>query len=96
MVKIDVLVLNGSSPAALGITLDVIDNVNRLAGETIFEWRAVVADGSAAQLRGGVTLPAQPLAKVRPRDLVVVLGRRVFPTGDSPVKTSDSRTPSAS
>lgn len=74
MVKIDILVLEGSSPAALGVTLDVLDAVNRLAGATLFDWRAVVADGTVARLRGGVSLPAQPLPKVRSRDLVIVLG----------------------
>jgi transcriptional regulator GlxA family with amidase domain len=74
MVKIDILALEGSSPAALGVTLDVLDTVNRLAGEAVFEWRAVVADGSVARLRGGVSVPAQPLSKARPRDLVIVLG----------------------
>ena len=74
MVKIDILVLEGSSPAALGVTLDVIDTVNRLAGEAIFEWRAVIANGSVARLRGGVSVPAQPLRMARSRDLVIVLG----------------------
>jgi transcriptional regulator GlxA family with amidase domain len=74
MVKIDILALEGSSPAALGVTLDVLDTVNRLAGEAVFEWRAVVADGSVARLRGGVSVPAQPLSKARSRDLVIVLG----------------------
>ena len=74
MVKIDILVLEGSSPAALGVTLDVIDAVNRLAGEAVFEWRAVVANGSVARLRGGVSVPAQPLRNARSRDLVVILG----------------------
>jgi len=36
MNKIDILVLEGSRPAVLGVTLDVIDTINRLAGE---EWR---------------------------------------------------------
>ncbi len=74
MAKIDILVLEGSSPAALGVTLDVIDAVNQLAGEAVFEWRAVVANGSVAKLRGGVSVPAQSLRKARSRDLVIVLG----------------------
>ncbi len=74
MVRIDVLVLEGSSPAALGITFDVLDAVNRLAGEAVFDWRTVAADGPLARLRGGVSLPARPLSKARPRDVVIVLG----------------------
>ncbi|WP_194459854.1 GlxA family transcriptional regulator [Bradyrhizobium sp. CCBAU 53421] len=74
MIKVDILVPESSSPAALGITLDVLDAVNRLAGEAVFGWRAVVTEGSTAQLRGGVSLPAQPLSRARPRDLAIVLG----------------------
>jgi transcriptional regulator GlxA family with amidase domain len=74
MIKVDILVLEGSSPAALGITLDVLDAVNRLAGEAVFGWRAIVTDGSVARLRGGISLPARPLSRVRPRDLAIVLG----------------------
>jgi len=74
MIGIDIMVLEGSSPAALGVTLDVVDNVNQQAEEPVFDWRAVVTDGSVAKLRGGVNLPAQPLSKARPRDLVIVLG----------------------
>ena len=74
MIKVDILVPERSSPAALGITLDVLDAVNRLAGEAVFGWRAVVTAGSIARLRGGVTLSAQPLSHARPRDLVIVLG----------------------
>ncbi|MGY4155615.1 transcriptional regulator GlxA family with amidase domain [Bradyrhizobium sp. USDA 4461] len=74
MVRIDILILEGSSPAALGVTLDVLDTVNRLADEPVFEWRAVVSDGSVAKLRGGVSLPAQSLRRSKPRDLVIVLG----------------------
>jgi transcriptional regulator GlxA family with amidase domain len=74
MVKVDILALEGSSPAALGITFDALDAVNRLAGEAIFEWRTLATNGSLARLRGGVSLPARPLSKTKPRDLVVVLG----------------------
>jgi transcriptional regulator GlxA family with amidase domain len=74
MIKVDILVLEGSSPSALGITLDVLDAVNQLADEAVFDWRAVVTGGSVARLRGGLSVPAQPLHKARPRDVVIILG----------------------
>lgn len=74
MLRVDILVLEGSSPSALGITLDVLDAVNKLAGEPVFEWRTIVTGGSFVRLRGGISVPARPLSKAKPRDLVVVLG----------------------
>jgi len=74
MMRVDVLALEGSSPAALGVTFDVLDAVNRLAGEPVFEWRTLVTHGSVARLRGGVSAPARPLSRAKPRDLVIVLG----------------------
>ena len=74
MIQLDILVLEDASPAALGVTLDVMDAADRLSGRPVFNWRVVTGAGQAACLRGGVSLPARPLAEAEPRDLVVVLG----------------------
>jgi transcriptional regulator GlxA family with amidase domain len=72
--KLDIIALDDCGPAALGITLDVLETVNRLAQRSVFEWRVLCARGSASRARYGVRAAASPLARARPRDLVIVLG----------------------
>jgi transcriptional regulator GlxA family with amidase domain len=72
--KIDILALNECGPGALGVTLDVLTVVNRLAERKVFDWRVLCVEGSMASARGGLSIPAQPLERARPRDLVIVLG----------------------
>jgi transcriptional regulator GlxA family with amidase domain len=75
--KIDLIALDDCGPASLGITLDVLATVNRLAEREVFEWRVLCAQGSSSRARYGVQAAAQPLARARPRDLVIVLGTGV-------------------
>ena len=77
MTAIDILVLHKAGPAALGLAIDALDTANRIAPHVDAEpipWRALTVGGSYAELRHGITLPAQPIAASRPRDVVVVLG----------------------
>jgi transcriptional regulator GlxA family with amidase domain len=73
MMRLDILVLDGTSAASLGVTIDVLDAANRIAGRKLFEWRMVGA-GKEAHARGGICAPTEPLAKARARDLVIVPG----------------------
>jgi transcriptional regulator GlxA family with amidase domain len=72
--KVDIIALDDCGPAALGITLDVLETVNRLAQRPVFEWRVLCIQGSASRARYGVRAAAQQLSRARPRDLVIVLG----------------------
>ncbi|HEY7643170.1 MAG TPA: helix-turn-helix domain-containing protein [Steroidobacteraceae bacterium] len=72
--KVDVLALENCGPGALGVTLDVLEIVNRLAQRTVFDWRVLCVEGSKARARGGLQIAAQSLDRARPRDLVIVLG----------------------
>ena len=77
MTAIDILVLHKAGPAALGLAIDALDTANRIAphvGAEPIPWRALTVGGSCVELRDGITLPAQPIAASRPRDVVVVLG----------------------
>src|SRR6478609_1604633 len=73
MLGIDVLVLEGASASAVGTTIDVVSAANRILGEPAFDLR-FVAQGSRVQLRGGLVAEAQPLARARPRDVMITPG----------------------
>lgn len=83
VIGVDVLLLAQASPAALGITHDVIDAVNRLSRRRVFDLRLVTPstgdEGTAREdmrvvLRGGVEARAIPIGRTRPRGIVVVPG----------------------
>src|SRR5215469_7481180 len=77
MAAIDLLVLDGAGPAALGLAVDALDTANRVAafvGAERIAWRVLSVGGSRATLRHGISLAAQPIAAARARDVVVVLG----------------------
>jgi transcriptional regulator GlxA family with amidase domain len=73
MLGIDVLVLDGASASAVGTTIDVVSAANRILGEPAFDLRFVAAE-SQVVLRGGLVAAAQPLARTRPRDVIVTPG----------------------
>ncbi|MBV8031487.1 MAG: helix-turn-helix domain-containing protein [Betaproteobacteria bacterium] len=76
MAAIDLLVLDGAGPGALGLTLDSLDAANRIAphvGAERLDWR-VLSVGRSAQIRHGMAIPARPISEARARDVVVALG----------------------
>ncbi|PXX08153.1 GlxA family transcriptional regulator [Mycolicibacterium moriokaense] len=73
MLGIDVLVLDGASASAVGTTIDVVSAANRILGEPAFDLRFVASE-SRVVLRGGLVAAAQPLARARPRDVIVTPG----------------------
>jgi transcriptional regulator GlxA family with amidase domain len=73
MIGFDVLVLQGASASAVGTTIDVVSAANRIIGSPTFDLRFVSCE-SRVTLRGGLIATAQPLARARPRDVVVIPG----------------------
>jgi transcriptional regulator GlxA family with amidase domain len=73
MLGVDALVLDGASASAVGTTVDVISAANRLMREPAFDLRFVSPE-QRVTLRGGLVAEAQPLARTRPRDVVVTPG----------------------
>jgi len=77
MTAFDILALRHAGPAALGVTLDALDTVNRIASHVDaarLDWRVLTVGGPSVALRHGLTLPAHAIVGTRPRDVVVVLG----------------------
>jgi transcriptional regulator GlxA family with amidase domain len=77
MTAIDILVLNTTGAAALGLVLDAFDAADNVAGSgpsKMFDWRVLTPGSDRVELKHGLTLPAQPLAAARPRELVIALG----------------------
>jgi transcriptional regulator GlxA family with amidase domain len=73
MIGFDVLVLEGASASAVGTTIDVVSAANRIVGKPTFDLRFVSPE-SRVTLRGGLVADAQPLARTRPRDVIVTPG----------------------
>jgi transcriptional regulator GlxA family with amidase domain len=73
MIGVDVLVLEGASASATGTTVDVVSAANRILGTPTFDLR-FVSPHTHVVLRGGLVARAQPLARARPRDVVVLPG----------------------
>lgn len=73
MIGFDVLVLEGASASAVGVTIDVISAANRILGKPAFDLR-FVSQQDKVVLRGGLVAAAQPVARARARDVVVVPG----------------------
>ncbi|MGO8769786.1 GlxA family transcriptional regulator [Mycobacterium sp.] len=73
MIGVDVLVLDGASASAVGATIDVVHAANRIHGKPIFDLR-FVAPESRVVLRGGLAATGHPLARARPRDVIVTPG----------------------
>ncbi len=73
MIGIDILVLEGASASAVGTTIDVVSAANRIIGKSTFDARFVSPEGRVV-LRGGLVAEAKPLARTRPRDVVVIPG----------------------
>lgn len=74
MIRLDILVLDHTSPSSVGITTDVLSAANRLAGRRLFDRRVLGVDAPSVRLRGGMTIEAQPLTTARARDVVVLPG----------------------
>jgi transcriptional regulator GlxA family with amidase domain len=77
MFSVDILALHRAGPSSLAITLDVLDAANRLsigAGTPVFEWRVVTPGSDHVELRHGLSIAAEPIERVRPKDLVIALG----------------------
>jgi transcriptional regulator GlxA family with amidase domain len=81
VVGIDMIVLDGAGPASVGVTIDVVDAANRLAGPRPGErgqpidLRIVTAGKDrSVPMRGGLSIDALGLDGLRPRAWVVVAG----------------------
>src|SRR5277367_835640 len=76
MTTVNVVALDGGSPSALGITIDVLDAANRVLGSerAAFDWRLLTATGAPASLRHGISAPAESLLEAKPAAAAVVLG----------------------
>lgn len=74
MTNIDLIVLKEASPAAVGVSIDVLDAVNRIAGQRLVNWRALSPSGAQTGTRGGLLMPAQPLVRAQARDIVIIPG----------------------
>ena len=72
--QVDILALDGSSPAALGTSLDAFALANDRVGREAFHCRIVTGTGAHATLRHGASIAAVPLRQAKPAELVVVLG----------------------
>jgi transcriptional regulator GlxA family with amidase domain len=73
MIGIDALVLAGASASAVGTTVDVVSAANRIIGTPTFDLRFVSPERDVV-LRGGLVATAEPLARAKPRDVVVTPG----------------------
>lgn len=73
MIGIDVLVLADAASSAVGTTVDIVSAANRIIGTPTFDLRFVSPEAQVV-LRGGLVVTAQPLARTRPRDVVVLPG----------------------
>src|SRR5262245_16869149 len=75
MLSVDIVVLRDAGPAALGLTLDVLDATNVICGEEVFSWRVLCHRGRSAELRHGVSIAAESLgSSPRASRIVTVLG----------------------
>lgn len=74
MTDIDLIVLKEASPAAVGVSIELLDMVNRLAGQRLLNWRILSPSGTQATLGGGLFMPAQPLVRAQARDIVILPG----------------------
>ncbi|ORW26686.1 hypothetical protein AWB91_05410 [Mycobacterium paraense] len=73
MIGFDVLVLDGASASAVGVTIDVISAANRILATPAFDLR-FVSPQRHVDLRGGLAAAAAPLADATARHVVVVPG----------------------
>ena len=74
MTNIDLVVLKEASPAAVGVSIEVLDAVNRIAGRRLLNWRILSPSGAQTTARGGLLMPAQPMVRAQPRDIVILPG----------------------
>lgn len=74
MTAVDLIVLKGASPAGVGISIEVLDAVNRIAGQRVVTWRILSPAGAQTSARGGLLIPAQPMVRAQPRDIAIVAG----------------------
>src|SRR5262249_34318786 len=73
MTELAFLALDGCSAGAVGITIDVVDAANRIAGRKLLKLRFIGTAQSAA-MRGGLTLRTDRLPRQRSADVVLVPG----------------------
>jgi transcriptional regulator GlxA family with amidase domain len=73
MTDIDFLALNGASASAAGMTIDVLDAANRIAGREVFRLRFIGVGGSA-ETRGGLAVRTVRLPRQNRADVVIVPG----------------------
>jgi transcriptional regulator GlxA family with amidase domain len=73
MTEIEFLALEGSSAGAAGITIDVLDAANRIAGRKLFGLRFVGVGGSCS-MRGGLGVKTDRLPRQSGADVIIVPG----------------------
>jgi len=81
MIGVDIVVLEGAGPASVGVTIDVVDAANRLAGvgpgehARPIDLRIVTARKEpTVRLRGGLSIDAVSIDRLRPRTWAIVAG----------------------
>lgn len=73
MARFDVLLVDGVSPSALGITLDVAKAANRIAGREVLSPR-LLSTGDRIVTRGGLVAMTTPIARRKASALIVAPG----------------------
>ncbi len=68
-----VLVLDGSNTLSLAAAVDPMRAANRQAGRTLFDWDFVTPGAADVRLTSGLRVPANPLHRTAPVDLLLVV-----------------------
>jgi transcriptional regulator GlxA family with amidase domain len=81
MIGLDVMVLDGAGPTSVGVTVDVVDAANRIAAAgpdhraRPIDLRIVTArEDRTVRLRGGLSIDAVGIDRIRPQAWAVVAG----------------------
>jgi transcriptional regulator GlxA family with amidase domain len=80
MIGLDLVVLEGAGPASVGVTIDVVDAANRIADASPdgrarpIDLRIVTVRDRTVPLRGGLSIDAVGIERLRPRAWAVVAG----------------------
>ena len=73
--KVTILVLSGSSLMSVASTVDPLRAANRIAGDTVFDWRVVSVDGEPATTTSGLPIAVSGQFDAADKsDAVIVVG----------------------
>lgn len=71
--SVAVLVLDDSNTLSFAAAVDPMRAANRLAGDTVFDWRYVTATGQPARLTSGLSVPGTPISRLDHTDLLIIV-----------------------